>query len=396
MNCPKPRPVKTIIILLAAILSHPSFAHTGSGRYNTCEITNNADFPDGIINVPPFLSFEEVAAFVDSVDSKGFVTAGYAYLNFQRWPVRTKIGSYPRSSIVALADELFLIQRIHQKKLSIILNIDAGTASSISALADAVTRWFALGIEIIVLNKSGPLPSENWRSGINALVKAKMPKDEDLLEHQRLWYRNTKGIYNTMADFVNHKDEMFRHKRQDEWAIAIKFFNQYFLNESAVKQFPYEKKIQLTYSNNISKGNGQLGVEEAKSQISLWCLAGFPLQISNDVRNINDIGKHILANGEIISLRTNAASGFSKCLYNESNMQVYVKQSSHRKEDGLIILIVNLDTIANKFILPAELFNFDSKFVLKDLWEQKSLGRFDAYVTVLPPHGCKVLRAVPE
>lgn len=343
------------------------------------------------------MSFDEVLAFVDSVDSKGFIAAGYHYLDFQNWPVRLAPGLHGAACFVALSDELFLIHNIHKKGLSVILHIESSPTTTDTEIAINIKTEFALGIDVIVLNNSKKTSSESWYQGISELIKMNQGNDEASGTRKKLLYYSSNQIaLDSVVDPVgsNSVSNVNSKQKQGEWASVVKVFNHYFLNEQIVENFPYQKSIQLSYSNNYSKKNGELGVEEAKSQISLWCIADFPLQISNDVRYLNDIGTRVLANREILALHANAAGRFSKCVYNQNNMQVYVKQTSQRKDEGLVILILNLDTIANKFILPAELFNFSSKFLLRDLWDHQNLGYFDAYIAVLPPHGCKVFRAV--
>lgn len=137
---------------------------------------------------------------------------------------------------------------------------------------------------------------------------------------------------------------------------------------------------------------GFVGDEEAKSQMSLWCVAGAPLYLSYDFRVMNDWERYILLNSEAIAVDQDPAGGPGHRLRADGDAQVWVRSLS----DGtLAVVLLNAGskplTVSVKWPdlgLPA------GAVQVRDLWEHRNLGVVkEGYTaTDLPPHGCAFLK----
>ncbi len=138
---------------------------------------------------------------------------------------------------------------------------------------------------------------------------------------------------------------------------------------------------------------GFTGDEEAKSQMSLWCVAGAPLYLSHDFRVLNEWDRYILLNTEAIAVDQDGAAMPGRLIRREGDIQVWARRLS----DGSAAVVL-LNAGAKKMPLVgvswSELGLPSGAAQVRDLWAHKTLGSFEQNFKAvdLPPAGCAFVR----
>ena len=152
-------------------------------------------------------------------------------------------------------------------------------------------------------------------------------------------------------------------------------------------------------SHNSYIAAGGCTDEEYRTHFSLWAMMNSPLMIGCDIRDMSEETKKILMNKDILAI----------------NQDVEVRTPYWRKEwDNEPYTVIHMWKPLENGDYAIGLFNFYDgdcgghvQFYdmglptragvglrLYDIWEGKDLGVYtDKYEVVLPPHGCKMLRA---
>lgn len=141
---------------------------------------------------------------------------------------------------------------------------------------------------------------------------------------------------------------------------------------------------------------GFIGDEEAKSQMSLWCVTAAPLYLSWDFRVMNDWERYVLLNTEAISVDQDPAGTPGRRIKSDGDAEIWARPLS----DGshAIVLLNAGEKPSSIEVKWADLGLAGAKAQVRDLWAHESLGvRNDGYMAKrLPPHGCALLRVAPE
>ena len=140
---------------------------------------------------------------------------------------------------------------------------------------------------------------------------------------------------------------------------------------------------------------GFVGDEEAKSQMSLWCVTAAPLYVSHDFRALNDWDRYVLLNTEAIAVDQDPAGTPGSRVKVEGAAQVWAR----RLADGstaLVLLNAGEKPLAVG-VTWAELKLTPGPRQVRDLWAHENFGeQASGYrATNLPPHGCAFLRVSP-
>lgn len=139
---------------------------------------------------------------------------------------------------------------------------------------------------------------------------------------------------------------------------------------------------------------GFLGDEEAKSQMSLWCVAGAPLYVSHDFRVLNDWDRYVLLNTEAIAVDRDPAKTPGHRLRTEGAAQVWVRPLADGSK--AVVLLNAGDKPLTVGVGWAELGLPPGTVQVRDLWAHKNLGTVEKEFTAkdLPPRGCAFIRVV--
>lgn len=152
-------------------------------------------------------------------------------------------------------------------------------------------------------------------------------------------------------------------------------------------------------SHNSYIAKGGCSDEEYRTHFSLWAMMNSPLMIGCDIRDMSEETKKILMNKDILAI----------------NQDVEVRTPMWRKEwDSEPETVIHMWKPLENGDYAIGFFNmYDGDcgghiqfydmglptragvgLRLYDIWEEKDLGVFtDKFDVVLPPHGCKMLRA---
>ncbi len=139
---------------------------------------------------------------------------------------------------------------------------------------------------------------------------------------------------------------------------------------------------------------GFCGDEEAKSQMSLWCVAGAPLYLSYDFRVMNDWERYVLLNTEAIAVDQDADGRPGKRHRADGTVQVWARPLADGSK--AVALLNASDKLLTVTVRWYELGLPPGPVQVRDLWAHKDLGRFEREYSVknLPPRGCAFLKVV--
>ncbi len=137
---------------------------------------------------------------------------------------------------------------------------------------------------------------------------------------------------------------------------------------------------------------GFVGDEEAKSQMSVWCVAGAPLYLSHDFRALNEWDRYVLLNTEAIAVDQDPAGTPGRRVRVEGDAQVWARELS----DGSRAVVL-LNAGANPLTVGVKWSDLGlppGAARVRDLWAHKDAGAVrEGYTAVdLPPHGCAMLK----
>ncbi len=140
---------------------------------------------------------------------------------------------------------------------------------------------------------------------------------------------------------------------------------------------------------------GFVGDEEAKSQMSLWCVAAAPLYLSHDFRVLNAHDRYVLLNTEAIAIDRDAARKPGRRVRASGGTQVWARELA----DGsrAVVLLNAGEKVATVEVTWKELGLPAGEAHVRDLWAHKGLGRHKGGYTArdLPAHGCAFLKVTP-
>lgn len=140
---------------------------------------------------------------------------------------------------------------------------------------------------------------------------------------------------------------------------------------------------------------GFCGDEEAKSQMSLWCVAGAPLYLSYDFRVMNDWERYVLLNTEAIAVDQDPAGTPGRRLRADGAAQVWAKPLADGSK--AVALLNTGDKPLTVTVRWEEVGLPPGSAQVRDLWAHKNLGLIEKEYTAkdLPPRGCALLKVVP-
>jgi alpha-galactosidase len=127
--------------------------------------------------------------------------------------------------------------------------------------------------------------------------------------------------------------------------------------------------------------------DEVRTMMTLWCIARSPLFIGTNLLKMDAFTESVLTNPELIAVDQ----------YGENNRPVIeqgdavVWMASAPQHAGDYVAIFNLsDQPRDVNYAWHDLGIQFGKFMVRDLWERKELGRLDHIEATLPPHGAGI------
>lgn len=140
---------------------------------------------------------------------------------------------------------------------------------------------------------------------------------------------------------------------------------------------------------------GFTGDEEAKSQMSLWCVAGAPLYLSYDFRAMNEWERYVALNTEAIAVDQDSFGVPGWRVRADAESQVWERPLAG---GSMAVVLLNTSGAARTITVKwPDLGLNPHPGAVRDLWAHKFIDASpDGYTSKnLPPHGCAFIRAFP-
>lgn len=140
-------------------------------------------------------------------------------------------------------------------------------------------------------------------------------------------------------------------------------------------------------SLDIGDGEGDgLSVDEKRSAVTLWAMANAPLYLGGDLTRLDDTGKQLAANDEVIAVDQ---SGRPATQVVGGDLPVWVSDLGGGR---FYVAMFNMNATQAVVELPWRVLGVNGARRLRDLWRHRELGpSLGAYRTELPGHGTQLL-----
>ena len=140
-------------------------------------------------------------------------------------------------------------------------------------------------------------------------------------------------------------------------------------------------------------GQGQptnLTPNEQYSYMSMWCLMAAPLIFSGDMARLDDFTLNVLCNAEVIDIDQDPLGRQARIVAQTDETLILAKPL----EDGsLAVGLFNLAEIEQRIAVRWTDLGLEGGRVVRDLWRQRDLGRFDEqYEALVGRHGVMLVR----
>lgn len=140
-------------------------------------------------------------------------------------------------------------------------------------------------------------------------------------------------------------------------------------------------------------GGTGLSDVEYQTQFSLWAMLSAPLAASNDLRNMNTATKNILMNKEVIAIDQDAL-GRSCYPAGDSAVLGYEAYLKPLENGDFALAILNRASSPVNIKVNIKDLGLDGKFLIRDLWSHKDLGRSSYWKGSVLPRETKLFRLV--
>jgi alpha-galactosidase len=134
----------------------------------------------------------------------------------------------------------------------------------------------------------------------------------------------------------------------------------------------------------------RLTANEQYTHISMWCLLSAPLLLGCDLQKLDDFTLSLLSNDEVLALDQDVLGKPAACVLADGPLFIYAKDlESGSKAVGLF----NLGPTNITATVHWSDLKLKGKRMVRDLWRQQDIGRFDdEFAAVVPAHGVALIR----
>jgi len=126
---------------------------------------------------------------------------------------------------------------------------------------------------------------------------------------------------------------------------------------------------------------------EYETQMSLWCMMGSPLALSNDLRTMNAETKRIILNKDIIAINQDALGKVAVPVIRTEGYQVYLRPLTGNR---WAIAIVNTADTVQRLAVDFKHIGLKGSYSLYDVWLHKTVGKNTKWSGKVQPHQTKV------
>lgn len=128
-----------------------------------------------------------------------------------------------------------------------------------------------------------------------------------------------------------------------------------------------------------------LTIEEKRSAVTLWAMANAPLYLGGDLTRMDDAGKALVTNDEVIAVDQ---SGHPAIQAMGGDLPVWVSDLGNGRYH---VAVFNMNATRAVVELPWKLLGLTGARRMRDLWQHRELGpSLGSYRTELPAHGTRL------
>jgi alpha-galactosidase len=137
----------------------------------------------------------------------------------------------------------------------------------------------------------------------------------------------------------------------------------------------------------------RLTPDEQYTHISLWCLLSAPLLIGCDLEKLDDFTLGLLTNDEVLAVDQDSLGKPATCVSSNGTLRVFAKDL----DDGAkAVGLFNLGQEPVTGVANWTDLKLSGTQLVRDLWRQKDLGRFDReFTATVAPHGVVLIKIQP-
>ncbi|HEV2328166.1 MAG TPA: glycoside hydrolase family 27 protein [Verrucomicrobiae bacterium] len=136
-------------------------------------------------------------------------------------------------------------------------------------------------------------------------------------------------------------------------------------------------------------GNGKMGPDEWRTQMTLWCVLAAPLFAGNDLTQMKPKVLEVLTNPEAIAIDQDPAGIQGHCARQEGPTQIWTKSLA---DGGTAVALFNLNAHPMTIRADFKEIGLPKRVSARDLWLHKDLGTFKrSFSFVVPRHGSVLL-----
>jgi alpha-galactosidase len=192
------------------------------------------------------------------------------------------------------------------------------------------------------------------------------------------------------------------------WRMADDFWDSW---PEMQKMFEYARKWQgvggpghwpdcdMIQIGKISK-RGPVGPErysrftedELRTHFTFWTIYRSPLMLGGNLPETREMEKRLYTNAEVIAV--NQQGGNPRQVVKADGRMIWVSDAG---DGALNVALFNITDTSRDVAMDLALLGFRRAVAVRDLWEQRDIGEFKRkYHTVLPAHGCALLKIFPR
>jgi alpha-galactosidase len=139
-------------------------------------------------------------------------------------------------------------------------------------------------------------------------------------------------------------------------------------------------------SLEVGDTSSGLSDEERRTATTLWAIANAPMYLGGDLTALDNVGKQLLSNDEVIAVDQSGHPGQQAV---GGDTPVW---ASALGDGAYYLALFNLNAFPSRVEFPWSRLGFQNATQVRDLWNHLDLGNFShSFSTVLPGHGAELL-----
>jgi len=137
----------------------------------------------------------------------------------------------------------------------------------------------------------------------------------------------------------------------------------------------------------VGSASSGLSDEERQTATTLWAIANAPMYLGGDLTALDDIGKQLLSNDEVIAVNQSGHPG-QQILGGDTPVW-----ASALGDGTYYVALFNLNAFPSPVDFPWSRMGFANATQVRDLWSHLDLGNFNhGFSAVIPGHSARLLK----